>query len=62
MIAARTAQAVAEMSHYAEFDHVVVNDDFAAALANLREIVQATRAERWLARADHGALIAELLS
>lgn len=62
VIAARTAQAVAEMSHYAEFDHVVVNDDFAAALAALQEIVEATRAERRLARADHGALIAELLS
>ena len=62
VIAARTAQAVAEMSHHHEFDHVVVNDDFDATVAALREIVEATRAGRRLARTDHGALIAELLS
>jgi len=62
VIATRTAQAVADMSHHAEFDHVVVNDDFAAAVAALREIVEATRAGRRLAPADHAALIAELLS
>ena len=50
------------MSHHAEFDHVVVNDDFGAAVAALREIVQATRAGCRLAPVDHGALIAELLS
>ena len=62
VIAGRTAQAVADMSHHGEFDHVVVNDDFKAAVAALREIVKATRAGRRLKRADHGALIAELLS
>ena len=62
VIAARTAQAVADMSHHGEFDHVVVNDDFDTAVAALREIVEATRAGRRLAPADHGALIAELLS
>ena len=62
VIAGRTAQAVAEMSHHGEFDHVVVNDDFDAAVAAVREIVEATRRGQRLARADHGALIAELLS
>ena len=62
VIAARTAQAVADMSHHDEFDHVVVNDDFDAAVATLREIVEATRAGRRPPLADHGALIAELLS
>lgn len=62
VIAARTAQAVADMSHHGEFDHVVVNDDFDAAVATLREIVEATRAGRPPPLADHGALIAELLS
>lgn len=62
VIAARTAQAVADMSHHGEFDHVVVNDDFDAALAALRAIVEATRADRPLAPTDHTALIAELLS
>ncbi|MHB8455355.1 MAG: guanylate kinase [Acidiferrobacterales bacterium] len=39
-IARRMRDAVAEMRHYAEFDHVVVNDDFAAALADITAIVR----------------------
>ena len=39
VIAQRMAQAVAEMSHYAEYDRVVVNDDFDLALADLEAIV-----------------------
>lgn len=38
-IARRMRAAVAEMSHYKEFDHIVVNDDFEAALADLAAIV-----------------------
>lgn len=62
VIAARTAQAVADMSHHGEFDYVVVNDDFEQAVATLRDIVEATRAGRQPVRSDHAALIAELLS
>jgi guanylate kinase len=35
----RMREATAEMSHYGEFDHVVVNDDFELALADLRAIL-----------------------
>lgn len=38
-IARRMRDAVAELSHYPEFDHLVVNDDFARALADLCAIV-----------------------
>ncbi len=38
-IARRMRDAVAEMSHYDEFDHVVINDDFDAALDDLRAII-----------------------
>ncbi|MDA8362954.1 MAG: guanylate kinase [Gammaproteobacteria bacterium] len=38
-IARRMREAVSEMSHYREFDHVVVNDDFAAALTDIRAIL-----------------------
>ncbi|MEE8387512.1 MAG: guanylate kinase [Acidiferrobacterales bacterium] len=38
-IARRMRDAVSEMSHYDEFDFVVVNDDFAAAQDDLRAIV-----------------------
>jgi len=50
VIARRLADAAADMSHYKEFDYVVVNDDFARAVEDLRLIVdgrgEALRADR----------------
>jgi guanylate kinase len=40
VIARRMREAVSEMSHYKEFDHLVVNDDFNAALADLKVIIR----------------------
>jgi guanylate kinase len=40
VIERRLADAVADMSHYAEFDYVVVNDEFDRAVADLVRIVQ----------------------
>ncbi len=45
VIARRMRDAVAEMRHYDEFDHVVVNDDFQAALADLTAIIRGRPAE-----------------
>jgi guanylate kinase len=45
-IARRMAEADAEMSHAGEFDHVVVNDDFAATVAAVRAILLAQRLAR----------------
>ncbi|MDH3561860.1 MAG: guanylate kinase, partial [Gammaproteobacteria bacterium] len=39
VIARRMREAVSEISHYKEFDHLVVNDDFEAALADLKAII-----------------------
>jgi guanylate kinase len=39
IIARRMTDAESEMSHYNEFEHVIINDDFAAALADLQAIV-----------------------
>lgn len=61
-IARRTAQAAQDISHHAEFDHAVVNDDFDAALRALGRIVDATRRDCALPAPDHAALLAELLS
>lgn len=60
-IARRTADARAEMVHCREFDYIIVNDDFATALAELQAIVtsQRLRCEKQLAR--HQAQIADLL-
>jgi len=38
-IARRMRDAISEMRHYSEFDYVVVNDDFAAALADIKAII-----------------------
>ena len=35
IIAGRMQQAMAEMSHYSEFDHVLINDDFDMSLQGL---------------------------
>lgn len=43
VIARRTREAVVEMSHHAEFDYLVVNDDFNTALDDLKAIVRARR-------------------
>ncbi len=39
----RMADARSELSHYPEYDYLVINDDFATALAELRSIVTAER-------------------
>lgn len=46
VIAGRMAKAVAEMSHYPEYDFLVVNDHFDDALAQLRCILTARRLRR----------------
>lgn len=43
IISRRMQDAVNEMSHYAEFDYLVVNDDFNQALHELECIIQANR-------------------
>jgi len=57
VIASRMAKAMAEISHYREFDHVVVNDDFAAALADLQAIVSGRPATRRRSAMDVDALL-----
>lgn len=42
-IARRMRDAISEMSHYREYDYLVVNDEFEDALAQLRSIVWAQR-------------------
>lgn len=62
VIRTRHAEAHAEISHHAEFDHLVVNDDFDVALADMRAIIRAERLRTPLQRRNHAALIAELLA
>jgi guanylate kinase len=61
-IAHRLAAAREEMSHYDEFDYVIVNENFDAAAAELRSIFVAQRLRRPLQAERHAALIRGLLS
>ncbi|MCQ8105476.1 guanylate kinase [Methylomonas sp. SURF-2] len=56
-IARRMRDAVTEMSHYPEFDYLLVNDDFDLALRQLKSIVTANR----LLQATQQQLLAPLL-
>jgi guanylate kinase len=62
-IAARTAEAINEISHYDEFDFIVVNDEFKQALADLARIIQGNGDDLRLAdqRERLAPLLAELL-
>lgn len=54
--------AVAEMSHYAEYDYLIVNDDFDTALSDLKNIIRAERLRMSRQKQRHGALITKLLA
>ncbi len=57
VIEKRMRAAVSEMSHYKEFDYVVVNDDFDAALVDLQAIIRGQGSPRPV-RVDIQALLA----
>ncbi len=60
-IAARTAEAVEEMSHYVEADFLVVNNDFDQALAEMGAIITCLRLRLERQEVALGPLLAELL-
>jgi guanylate kinase len=58
----RMREAVSEMSHYVEYDYLVINDDFATALDDLRSIFRANQLRHGAQQVRHGALLARLLA
>jgi guanylate kinase len=62
VIARRLRDAAADMSHYREFDYVVVNDDFAHALADLRRILAGEAPDLASDRPQLQPLLRELLA
>jgi len=61
-IARRLAEARDEISHWREFDYLVVNDDFDTALAELHAIVIARRVRRQAQCRHHADLLRSLLA
>ena len=62
VIARRLAAAREEMSHYGEFDYVVVNEDFEVAVGEMCAIFTASRLRREAQAQRHAALIEGLLA
>lgn len=62
IITRRMRDAVSEMSHYHEFDHVIINDDFDEALGDFKAILRAERTRKDRVRREHAPLLAALLS
>jgi len=62
IIARRMRDAISEMSHYAEYDYLIVNDDFEAALEEMRCIVIASRLQTAHQAERLGGLIDNLLA
>lgn len=61
-IARRMRDAISEMSHYSEYDYLIVNDDFDRALAELRSVVVASRLKTGRQSEVHKDLIGGLLA
>ena len=61
VIARRLAAAQAEMRHVGEFDYVIINDQLAQALDDLRTVVRASRLSFGAQRARHAALFARMI-
>ena len=61
VITQRLAAAREEMSHFDEFDFLVVNEDFATAVAEMCAILSASRLRRPLQQERHERLMASLL-
>jgi guanylate kinase len=57
----RMAAAQAEMSHYAEYDYLIVNDDFERALGELISVFRSRRLGRSAQETRHRDLLASLL-
>ena len=61
VIARRLAAAREEMSHYDEFDFLIVNDDFETAVRDMQAIFLGSRQRRHIQQQRHAGLIRALL-
>jgi len=61
IIEGRMKEAVSEMVHYDEYDYVIINDDFADALEDLKAVFRANRLLLKKQQQRHGALLKQLI-
>ena len=61
VIKARMNAAIDEMSHYNEYDYLVINDDFTDAVSEIKSIICAERQKLALQQQKHAQLLCNLL-
>ncbi|ALI01247.1 guanylate kinase [Pseudomonas sp. FW306-02-F02-AA] len=61
IIEGRMREAVSEMSHYVDYDYLIINDDFNQALEDLKAIFRANQLHQKRQQQRFGKLLAELL-
>ncbi|MDD7426674.1 MAG: guanylate kinase, partial [[Actinobacillus] rossii] len=62
VIAERMSKAMNEISHYDEYDYVIINDNFEQALSGLQGILRAEKLTLTYQQRENKALINELLA
>ena len=62
VIEKRMREAVSEMSHYVEYDYLVINDDFSHALSDLKAIFRSNQLLQPAQQQRHLGLLNELLA
>ena len=62
IIEKRMREAVSEMSHYVEYDYLVINDDFNHALSDLKAIFRSNQLAQAQQQQRHAGLLSELLA
>ncbi len=62
IIDGRMREAISEMSHYVEFDYLIINDDFDEARENLAAIIKGNRMLHEHQQQKHAELLAQLLA
>ncbi|WP_456268722.1 guanylate kinase [Kushneria sp. AK178] len=58
----RMRDAISEMSHFDEYDYLIINDDFATAVAELKGLIGAERLRTTRVQGTNRALLGKLLS
>lgn len=62
IIDGRMREAVSEMSHYVEYDYLVINDDFTSALDDLKAVFRANQLQQGVQQQRFSDLLCQLLA
>ena len=61
VISQRMSEAISEMSHYNEYDYLVINDDFSVAVSEIKAIILAERQKLPIQQQKNAQMLSNLL-